>query len=221
MKIKDIINLPAYGMNNLSGMALGSAYTVMRSAFNKRVKTFAKHDALRALPFQFRSGMPSARNLTDEEKLRLLKDAAAFMRGSRSSYSGWKRSEMEQMQSLNEALDGGYHFDSLEDFKRYGEYMGEMQSRLGEMWKFQSSQIRELYFQSQRLGINPQQFNKNYEYWLAHAEELQEAKPLQYKGRGVRASDYARQLNLPKIRTWYEQENYDRSVSQALRRKKK
>lgn len=221
MKAKEIINLAAYQVNKLTGGELSEAYQTLKSVFNKRAATFRKHGAEKALPSEFRQGMPSSRGMTEAEKLQTLKDISAFMRGERSSYSGWKRSELEQMDQLNESLGGDYHFDSLEDFKRYGEYMGEMQSRLGEMWKFQSSQIRELYFQSQRLGLDPQQFNKNYEYWLAHAEELQEAKPLQYKGRGVKASDYARKLKLPKISTWYAQEGYDRSVSDALRKKKK
>ena len=221
MKAKEIINLAAYQVNKLTGGALNEAYQTLKSVFNKRAKTFRKHGAERALPPGFRKGMPSSKGLSEAEKLQTLKSAAAFMRGSRSSYSGWKRSELEQMDSLNEALDGVYHFDSMDDFRKYGEFMGEMQTRLGEMWKVQSSQIRELYFQSQRLGVDPQQFTKNFEYWMKHAEELQKATPLQYKGRGVKASDYARQLHLPKISTWYEESNTSREVSNATQRKKK
>lgn len=221
MKISEIVGMPAYKVNKLESMALGSAYTILRSAFNKRVKTFAKHDALRALPFQFRSGMPSARNLSDEEKLRLLKEASAFMRGSRSSYSGWKRSEVEQMESLNEMLKGDHEFKNLEDFRQYGEFMGEMQTRLGEMWKNVSSQVRELYFQSERLGVSSKQFLKNYEYWLAHSEELQQAKKIEWSssGRKVKASDYARQLKLPKMSEWYESQNYSHELSESMTRK--
>lgn len=221
MKISEIVGMPAYKVNKLQSMALGSAYTVLRSAFNKRVKTFAKHDALRALPFQFRSGMPSARNLSDEEKLRLLKEASAFMRGSRSSYSGWKRSEVEQMESLNEMLKGDHEFKNLDDFRQYGEFMGEMQTRLGEMWKNVSSQVRELYFQSERLGVSSKQFLKNYEYWLAHSEQLQQAKKLEWSssGRKVKASDYARQLKLPKMSEWYESQNYSHELSESMTRK--
>lgn len=221
MKISEIVGMPAYKVNKLGSAALGSAYTVLRSAFNKRVKTFAKHDALRALPFQFRSGMPSARNLSDEEKLRLLKEASAFMRGSRSSYSGWKRSEVEQMESLNEMLKGDHEFKNLEDFRQYGEFMGEMQTRLGEMWKNVSSQVRELYFQSERLGVSSKQFLKNYEYWLAHSEELQQAKKIEWSssGRKVKASDYARQLKLPKMSEWYESQNYSHELSESMTRK--
>ena len=221
MKISEIIAMPAYKVNNLGSIALGSAYTVLRSAFNKRVRTFAKHDSVRALPFQFRSGMPSARNLSDEEKLRLLKEASAFMRGSRSSYSGWKRSEVEQMESLNEMLKGDHEFKNLEDFRQYGEFMGEMQTRLGEMWKNVSSQVRELYFQSERLGVSSKQFLKNYEYWLAHSEELQQAKKIEWSssGRKVKASDYARQLKLPKMSEWYESQNYSHELSESMTRK--
>lgn len=222
MKIIDIISMPAYKVNKLESAALGSAYTVLRSAFNKRVRTFAKHDAVRALPFQFRKGMPSARNLSDEEKLRLLKEASAFMRGSRSSYSGWKRSEIEQMESLNESLDGVFHFNNLEEFRKYGEFMGEMQTRAGTMWGGgESSQVRELYFASQRLGIDPNQFLKNYEYWLEHAEKLQKAKPIEWNssGRKVKASDYARQLKLPKMSEWYESKDYSHEMSEVYTRK--
>lgn len=222
MKISEIVGMPAYKVNKLESMALGSAYTILRSAFNKRVRTFAKHDALRALPFQFRSGMPSARNLSDEEKLRLLKEASAFMRGSRSSYSGWKRSELEQMESLNESLDGVFHFNNLEEFRQYGEFMGEMQTRAGTMWGGgESSQVREIFFQSVRLGLDPRQFLKNFEYWLDHAEQLQKAKKIEWESgsRKVKASDYARQLKLPKMSEWYESKNYSHEVSERYTKK--
>ena len=223
MKITDIINMAAYKVNKLTGSSLSAAYTTLKSAFNKRVKVFQKHDAERALPPQFRKGMRSSIGMSDEEKLQAIKEASAFMRGSRSSYSGWKRSELEQMESLNELLDGDFKFNNLEDFRKYGDFMGEMQTRLGEMWKNVSSQVRELFFASERLGVNSKQFLKNYEYWIAHAEELQKARPIEWdsSGRKVKASDYARQLKLPKMSEWYRSENYSHEVSEKLTRKRR
>lgn len=221
MKISDIVNMAAYKVNKLTGSALSAAYTTLKSAFNKRVKVFQKHDAERALPTQFRNGMRSSLGMTEEEKLQAIKEASAYMRGSRSSYSGWKRSEIEQMESLNESLDGDFHFNSLEEFRKYGEFMGEMQTRMGTMWHGESNQVRELYFQAQRLGIGTQQFLKNYEYWLEHAEQLQKAKPIEWSssGRKVKASDYARQLKLPKMSEWYESQNYSHELSESMTRK--
>lgn len=223
MKIGDIINMAAYKVNKLSGSALSAAYTTLKSAFNKRVKVFQKHDAERALPPQFRNGMQSSLGMSDDEKLQAIKEASAFMRGSRSSYSGWKRSELEQMENLNEMLEGDFEFKSLEDFRKYGEFMGEMQTRLGEMWKNVSSQVRELFFASERLGVNSSQFLKNYEYWIEHAEKLQQAKPIEWStsGRKVKASDYARQLKLPKMSEWYQSEGYSHEVSEKLSRKRR
>ena len=215
MKAKEIINLPAYQVNKLTGGALNEAYQTLKSVFNKRAKTFRKHGAERALPPGFRKGMQSSVGMTESEKLQALKDVSAFMRGERSTYSGWRRSELEQMESLNEALDGVYHFDSLDDFRKYGEFMGEMQTRLGEMWKVQSSQVRELFFQAQRLGVDSSQFLKNFEYWIEHAEELQKAKPLSYSGRGLKTSDYARQLHLPSINEFYRK-RYSDVMQEAL-----
>ncbi len=221
MKAKEIINLAAYQASKLTGSALSEAYQTLKSVFNKRAEVFRKHGAERALPAGFRSDMPSSRGMTEAEKLQTLKSAAAFMRGERSSFSGWKRSEMEQMEELNERLDDAFHFNNLDEFRRYGEFMGEMQTRMGDMWKQVSNQVRELYFQSERLGLDSSMFMKNYEYWLAHGEALQRAEPLQYSGRGVKASDYARQLHLPKISTWYSEKGIERGVSKQLSRKKK
>lgn len=223
MKIGDIINMAAYKVNKLSGSALTAAYTTLKSAFNKRVNIFKKHDAERALPPQFRNGMQSSLGMSDDEKLHAIKEASAFMRGSRSSYTGWKRSELEQMENLNEMLEGDFEFKSLEDFRKYGEFMGEMQTRLGEMWKNVSSQVRELFFASERLGVNSSQFLKNYEYWIEHAEKLQQAKPIEWStsGRKVKASDYARQLKLPKMSEWYQSEGYSHEVSEKLSRKRR
>lgn len=223
MKIGDIINMAAYKVNKLSGSALSAAYTTLKSAFNKRVNIFKKHDAERALPVQFRNGMRSSLGMSEDEKLQAIKEASAFMRGSRSSYSGWKRSELEQMENLNEMLEGDFEFKSLEDFRKYGEFMGEMQTRLGEMWKNVSSQVRELFFASERLGVNSSQFLKNYEYWIEHAEKLQQAKPIEWStsGRKVKASDYARQLKLPKMSEWYQSEGYSHEVSEKLSRKRR
>ena len=223
MKIGDIINMAAYKVNKLSGSALTAAYTTLKSAFNKRVNIFKKHDAERALPPQFRNGMQSSLGMSEDEKLQAIKEASAFMRGSRSSYTGWKRSELEQMENLNEMLEGDFEFKSLEDFRKYGEFMGEMQTRLGEMWKNVSSQVRELFFASERLGVNSSQFLKNYEYWIEHAEKLQQAKPIEWStsGRKVKASDYARQLKLPKMSEWYQSEGYSHEVSEKLSRKRK
>lgn len=218
MKISDIVNMAAYKVNKLTGSALSAAYTTLKSAFNKRVKVFQKHDAERALPPQFRNGMRSSLGMTDEEKLLAIKEASAFMRGSRSSYSGWKRSEIEQMESLNEKLHGVFHFNDLEEFRKYGEFMGDMQTRAGTMWPGgESSQVRELYFQSDRLGVNVNQFLVNYEYWIEHIEKLQKAKPIEWSesGRAVKTSDYARQLKLPSLQKYYR-ERYTSIMEEEL-----
>lgn len=221
MSIKQIIGMAAYQVNKLQGKTLDAAYTELRSAFNKRVAVFRKHGAETALPERFRgSGMPSARGLEQSEKLDVLKSAAAFMRGSRSTYTGWKKSEVEQMENLNEALGEDYEFKSLEDFKKYGEFMGEMQARMGDMWHYASNQVRELYFQADRLGVDPMQFQKNYEFWMEHLDELEKAKPIRKRegSRDLKASDYARKLKLPKISDYYE--NKSGITSHRARKKK-
>lgn len=222
MKLKDVIFSAAYKVNKFKDdKILNAAYSTLRAVYNKRASVFRKHDAETALPVNYRSGLPPVAGMSDADKLLAVKDISRWMRNNpRSTYTGWKRSELDQMESLNDLLRGDYEFTNLEDFRKYGEFMGEMQARYGDMWKYASSQVRELYFQAERLEVKPEMFQKNYEYWMEHLEELQRAKPIQWKpgARELKPSDYARQLKLPKIKSYYE--NQSGIYSHRARKKK-
>lgn len=83
---------------------------------------------------------------------------------------------------------------------KYGDFLGAMSKRVGESWKYVSDDAIDLFDEAERLNLNPSQFIRNYKYWLAHGEELANAKPIDRAN--VKPSDYAKQLGLPKIRTW-------------------
>ena len=70
-------------------------------------------------------------------------------------------------------------FDSLEDFNRFGQFMGEASERFYD-FSMASSQVKEMYEQAERLGVDPNQFLKNYDYWEQHLEKLQEAEPISW-----------------------------------------
>ena len=84
-----------------------------------------------------------------------------------------------------------------EEFNNIGEFLGQMQDRLKEVWKTVSDRAVKLFEEAQRLNLDPGQFLRNYDYWIEHAEELEGARPLNYEY--VKPSSYIEQLRLPSI----------------------
>ena len=89
--------------------------------------------------------------------------------------------------------------------KRYGAFLGAMAKRLGTRFSYDSDSAMALVDEADRLNLNPNQFLRNYDYWLNHVEELESAEPID-RANGVKPSDYAKQLGLPKIKQWNKEQ---------------
>lgn len=204
MKIKQLLN--AASLNALRKMKKPDLQKVFRQvdrALKGRYKTFEKYDMGDVFRSDLKKGLgalPETRN----EMISDISEALAYMRTPQSSYIAYMRAEKSRMSAYNDTLasEGADTFESLEDFRDYGRFMGDMQDRFGELWKNNSDQVREMYEQGKRLGIDPEQLTKNYDYWADHLDVLAEAEPITWhrSGKPVYASDYARKLGLPPIR---------------------
>lgn len=89
--------------------------------------------------------------------------------------------------------------------KKYGPFLGAMEKRLGNKFTYDSDRAKALVDEADRLNLSDKQFLRNYEYWLAHVEDLERAEPID-RASGVKPSDYAKQLGLPKIKQWNKEQ---------------
>lgn len=223
MKLSEIINSSASTINALGAKKLRSAFKAVRDAVRYRQKTFSSHSALDKMPAQFRGDLPGLRDLDDTGIRMFIKSASSYMLGTTSTYRGWKAAADDRMRSMNDFFQGsGLQFNSLDEFDEYGKFMGDMQTRAGQMWKFVSDEALDLFREGKRLGVNPEQFMRNFEYWSAHLEELQNVDPIQQKegSRGLSPSMYAHKLGLESISDFY-QNNTGTNVSGRIRTGKK
>ena len=187
MKLKSLIELNAREFSALTGSELRKSYQQMKTAMTHRAQTFAKHG------LEGRR-MPSSRGLSESELRSEMRKAAAYMRGKRSSYSGYQQIESERLQRMQEAMpDMG--FETEADLRKFGKFMNDMSDRFGSI-KYDSNDARKLYKQAQRLNVDPDKFMRNYEYWMDHIEDLEKATPIKQRegSRALKPSDYARQI---------------------------
>lgn len=204
MKLSQLMNMSARQINELSDTELRKAYQQTKYTLKSRAATFEKHGIhFSEDAFGRRSSalLPSSKGMDIEEQRQRLKTSLAYMRGRRSTYKGFKESEEERRSRMQEAMPD-LDLSSKDKADKFGRFMGDMQTRWGEMWKYVSNNARDIYREAVRLNSDPKMFMKNYDFWADHIQDLEEAKPIRQRegSRALRPADYARKLKLGKIR---------------------
>ena len=203
MAIKDLLQMSASQLSALEGAELRRAFKSVSASLRMRRKSFIKHDRLSGMPEKYRGGIRTVSSFDTEAELRqYMQTGIAYMKGDVSTWSGYQESLNKRKEQIEKKR--GFKFSSMDEFDRWGNFMGEMEMRLGASWKSISSLAWEMFDEASRLNINPEQLMKNFEYWATHLEELQEAEPLQ-RGRDLRSSDYLKSLKLEKISDYYSE----------------
>ena len=204
MKLSELMNMSARQINELSDTELRKAYQQTKYTLKSRAVTFEKHGINVAHGTYGRPSsalLPSSKGMDIEEQRQRLKTSLAYMRGRGSTYKGYKQIEDERRRRLQESMPD-LDLSSKEKVDKFGRFIGEMQTRWGEMWKYVSNSARDIYREAMRLNADPRMFMKNYDFWADHIQDLEEAQPIRQRAgsRGLRPADYARKLKLGKIR---------------------
>lgn len=202
MKLSDIKGKSLAEIKSSSIESQRSMWAYMRRILKSRIKTFAKHDVLEAVPRRFRGGVATVKELESRGVLaEEISKALGYLEGATSTARGYLETPREGSSNLEKAL--GYPL-SPKEYADYKSFMDEMATRLKETWKHVSDEALEMIEQSRRLGIGIEQFKKNFDYWVENIQKLQDVDQIMTKaGRPAKASTYIRRLEgLPSIAEW-------------------
>lgn len=195
-KLSELKDMAPVEFAAMSSKALRENYQNIKNIVKYRLQTFAKHGV--EPPGSIKQ-LRSSRGRKDEDLIDDIKEALAWIRGRRSTYTGYKSVEedfREKMQAAMPDMD----LSDAGKMKSFGEFMGEMQERYGEMWHAISNAARDIYREATRLNTDPRAMMKNYDYWVDHLKYLENADPIRSRsGRKLKPSEYARKLGLEKI----------------------
>ena len=216
-RLKSLLSSSFADIKSLSGSELRTAYKSAAASIRGRRRAFEKAGKLSALPERYREGVPSVSSFESESAMRAaLAENLGYIRGKVSTLTGYEETISARAKAVGAKI--GIEFKSNEEFNRFGEFMGEMQTRLKSMWKPASDFVVDLYKQSQRLNLNPMQLMKNYEYWRDHLEDLENLDPIEGRNRELRPSDYIKKATLEKISDYYKMEITHDVISSAARK---
>lgn len=173
--------------NTLSGTIpdriLRAEYTRLRDIAQKRIKRlgasewrdtklYKKH----AQGFPKLSELPNAKNLSYE-----LAALARFVAAKTTTVSGLRHQRSESLKTLHRH---GYNFVNIQNYKAFGEFMESYRDKTEAKKQVASDQVADLYFQVERLGLNPADVERDFNYWLSNAKTMKEIQPIKGKTAG-------------------------------------
>lgn len=200
-RLNKILHRSLLEASELSQKELRSDYNYLRKVIRSRQKSFEKRGQSALFSKAYAAGFTSLKNI--KSKPQLMAEMARmenYLLSNRSTVEGalaYQAQEEKRRQSLSETLDRDL---TPEEFDNIGEFLGQMQDRLKEVWKTVSDRAIKLFEEAQRLNLDPGQFLRNYDYWMEHVDALEGARPLNYAY--VKPSSYIEQLRLPSISEW-------------------
>ena len=203
--VKSIAQMSQYELGKLTKAELQPIYRELRSAVQRRLKTFERHNETGAVPKRIRElGAPS--KLSKKDLIKSIGAAGNFYTSERGTYSGYRRERRKLKVKMEKRIGTPM---SEEAFDNLGAFMGEMRDRAKDMFNNISGKAVELYAAAKDKGMDPKQFLRNYEYWTDenNLEKFKEADPIS-RGRKVYPSDYIKALGLPTIKS-YEDNKYN------------
>lgn len=109
---------------------------------------------------------------TNEELLRRLSRVARFLSSERSSISGVRKWERENIETLHEH---GYDFVNRSNFREFADFMEAARNDLTER-QYDSERVAELFGELQRKRVDTDTIRDDFAYWLDHEKELSEIK---------------------------------------------
>lgn len=160
------------------------------------MKTFQKHGALDAVPGKIRD-MDKPESLSDLRQN--VGRLSGWLTGKNSTYAGYQRIQSDLVDSFNEK---GINISDPEDLRKFGKFMNDMADRFKNVKTYDSDTAVRMWNESKRLGLNAKQFEKNFEFWTEHIEDLESVEPIQRRGgkRNLKPSDYLRQMGIKSMK---------------------
>lgn len=204
IRLADLTQMTAAGIASIETASLRKTYQNIRKIVGSRIATFEKHGYGDAVPKQLRGGLPSSKGRSDADLIQDIRDAVTWMRpdNKRNTYKGYKEAKEKRREKMQDSMPD-LDLSDEDKLDRFGQFMGDMQDRYGEMWHAISNAARDVYKDQTRLNKDPRQFMKNYDYWVKQTEQINAEKKANRQGgrrRSTKLSTYMRQLKRGKIK---------------------
>lgn len=167
----------------ISDRTIRAEYTRLRDIAQKRIKRLGQSEwASTELYRKYRGGFPKLSEISNNTNLSYkLSELARFVSAKTTTVSGLRQ---QRARSLKQLHKHGYTFVNEKNFRRFGEFMELYRETTAARKQRPSDMIVELYFQTERLGLDPAAVEKDFNFYLENLDDMKQIQPIKGKTAG-------------------------------------
>lgn len=158
-------------------------YTRLRDIAQKRIKRLGESEWRSSETYQrYKGGFPKLSEIPNRTNLSYeLARLSRFVSAKTTTVSGLKHQRTEQLKSLKKH---GYDFVNKENIDKFGQFMEDFRNKELGRRKEGSPIVVELFYQTERLGLDPKVVAMDFDYWLSNLETMAQIQPIKGKTAG-------------------------------------
>lgn len=179
----------------LTPAEMRAEYSHLREIANRRLKTLSTSEFNKSQSYlRNRNKFKPLNEISNERELiALLYNVKKFTSARSGSVTGLRDI---QRQTLETARERGLTFLNKGNIKAFGEFMEDARTK-GFAKLYGSERVAELFGTASKKGINPEEINKDFSFWLENQKELEKMDKIT-SDKKVTADEYRKKLNSKK-----------------------
>ena len=187
LRLGDWWDYTPYKLNQQSEATLRAEYTRLRKIANARAEALARSEFAGSKSAQRVIGKfkTPASKLSKRELVYELNELATVTTSQLTSVRGLQKQRRETIATLK---SHGYNIKA-KDIEKFGEFMDALRDFYGRT-KIDSPRAAELFAIAQRRGISTEELSADFNYWIAHVDQLKHARIHNPDGSVRTAHDY-------------------------------
>lgn len=173
--------------NTLSGTisqsTIRAEYTRLRDIAQKRIKRLGESEWRDTEIFRkYREGFPKLSEIPNSTNLSYkLAELSRFVSTKTTTVTGLKQQRARTLETLHKH---GYSYVNIKNYKQFGAFMDQYREKTQSKKQRPSDELVELYFQTERLGLDPAAVERDFNYYLENLETMKEIQPVKGKTAG-------------------------------------
>lgn len=187
LRLGDFWDYTPYKLNQQSEATLKAEYTRLRKIANARGEALARSEFAGSKSAQRVIGKfkTPASKLSKRELVYELQELATVTTSQLTSVRGLQKQRRETIATLK---SHGYNIKP-KDLEKFGEFMDAIRDFYGRT-RIDSPRAAELFAIAQRRGISNEELSADFNYWIAHVDDLKHSRIHNPDGSRRTAHDY-------------------------------
>lgn len=158
-------------------------YTRLRDIAQKRIKRLGESEWRSSETYQrYKGGFPKLSEIPNRTNLSYeLAKLSRFVSAKTTTVTGLRHQRTEQLKSLKKH---GYDFVNKKNIDKFVQFMEDFRNKELGRRKEGSPIVVELFYQTERLGLDPKVVARDFDYWLSNLETMAQIQPIKGKTAG-------------------------------------